>query len=415
MKGVKKVKKFDRIKLDRLMVRYIFLIAVLILILFNYQTIFSWFGRIWLVLTPFISGIIIAYVLNILMVKFEESFAPGNEHPMVNAIRRPISIILSILIIILVLIFVIGLVVPQIYNVITAAISAIPQVISAIESFLDSIEQLLPEGSQGLFGGVESAWLEISNRLGSFGLNSFSGVINTTLSTVGSVTSFLINLFLAFIFAFYILMSKERLFDQFTRLVMTYTSEAAARRIFYVLTTIDESFTSFLTGEVIDATILGTLVTVGMWIFRFPYAGMIGVLTGVFALIPLLGAYISGAIGLVLISVQSLSQAFWFLLFIIIIQQIEGNIIYPRVVGSSLGLPGMWVLFAVTVGGGLMGIPGMLLGVPIASATYKILRRDVRERERYSLEERKKFIRDAKQDSFKRVAEEYEEIEFYSQ
>lgn len=401
-------------KLDRLVVRYILLIAGLVLILFNYQTIFSWLGRLWIVLTPVITGVIIAYILNILMVKFESSFAPGRDHPLVNAIRRPISIILSIMVIILVLIFVLGLVVPQIYNVITAAISAIPQVISAIERFLDNIEQLLPEESQRLFGGVESAWVEISDRLGSFGLNSFSGVINTTLSTVGSVTSFLINLFLGLIFAFYILMSKERLIDQFTRMVTTYMSEAAARRIFYVLTTVDESFTSFLTGEVIDATILGTLVTIGMWIFRFPYAGMIGVLTGVFALIPLLGAYISGAIGIVLISVHSLSQALWFLIFIIIIQQIEGNIIYPRVVGSSLGLPGMWVLFAVTVGGGLMGIPGMLLGVPIASATYKILRRDVRERERYSLEERKKFIRDAKQDSFKRVAEEYEEAESLS-
>lgn len=406
MKGVK-----DLRKLDRLMVRYILLIAAIVLILFNYQTIFDWLGNLWIVLTPVVSGAIIAYILNILMVIFERSFAPGNDNVIVKAVRRPISIVLSLMVIILVLIFVLGLVVPQIYNVITAAISAIPQIVSGVEKFLDNIEQLLPEGSQRLFGGVEVAWLEISEGLGNLGFNSFTGVINTTLSTVGSVTSFLINLFLAFIFSFYILMSKERLIDQFTRLVTTYTSEATSRRIFYVLTTVDESFTSFLTGEVIEAIILGTLVTIGMWVFRFPYAGMIGVLTGVFALIPLLGAYISGAIGLILISVQSLSQALWFLIFIIIVQQIEGNIIYPRVVGGSLGLPGMWVLFAVTVGGGLMGIPGMLLGVPLASASYKILRRDVRERELYSLEERKKILREAKRDSFKRVAEEYEDVE----
>ncbi|MGX7108371.1 AI-2E family transporter [Facklamia miroungae] len=392
-------------KLDKIVVRYIFLIAGLVLAIFNYQLIFAWIDRIFTVFLPILSGLAIAYVLNILMVRYEKLLTQPSTQKWIKPYRRPIAILLSIVTIILVLLFVLGLVLPQVYNVLTEVISAVPFQITRLEETVTNFEKMLPSESMEFLGRFQLDWADILKNVQDWGNRFITSVVNTTLSTVGSLTTIIINGVVAFIFSIYLLLSKEKLLDQFLRLVTTYTSKPVARRIFYVLTTIDDSFKHFFTGAVIDATILGILVTTGMWIFRFPYAGMIGSLTGFFALVPMLGAYISGAIGAILISVHSVPQALWFIIFVICVQQFEGNVIYPRVVGGSIGLPGMWVLFAVTIGGGLFGVPGMLLGVPLASAFYKIVKRDVLERERYSYEERQKLLHIAKYDSFKQVAD----------
>lgn len=403
MKGEVTLKPID--KLDKIVVRYIFLIAGLVLAIFNYQLIFAWIDRIFTVFLPILSGLAIAYVLNILMVRYEKLLTQPSTQKWIKPYRRPIAILLSIVTIILVLLFVLGLVLPQVYNVLTEVISAVPFQITRLEETVTNFEKMLPSESMEFLGRFQLDWADILKNVQDWGNRFITSVVNTTLSTVGSLTTIIINGVVAFIFSIYLLLSKEKLLDQFLRLVTTYTSKPVARRIFYVLTTIDDSFKHFFTGAVIDATILGILVTTGMWIFRFPYAGMIGSLTGFFALVPMLGAYISGAIGAILISVHSVPQALWFIIFVICVQQFEGNVIYPRVVGGSIGLPGMWVLFAVTIGGGLFGVPGMLLGVPLASAFYKIVKRDVLERERYSYEERQKLLHIAKYDSFKQVAD----------
>ncbi|MBG9980037.1 AI-2E family transporter [Facklamia sp. DSM 111018] len=396
-------------KLDRIVVRYILLIAGLVLLIFNYQLIFAWIGKLWSVLTPIIAGIAIAYVLNILMVKYEKVLWKKTKKPILLKLRRPFAIMLSFLTIIIVLLFVLGLVIPQVYNVFSEAVSAVPVLFEKLELSLNNLEEWLPDESNEFLKRFQIDWDMMLRNIRDWSNTLVSGIVNTTISTVGSLAGFLINAVLALIFSFYLLLSKEKLMDQFIRLVTTYTKAPTSRRIFYLLTTLDDSFKHFLTGEVIDATILGMLVTLGMWVFRFPYAGMIGALTGVFALVPMLGAYISGTIGMLLISVQSIPQALWFIVFIVVVQQFEGNVVYPRVVGESLGLPGMWVLFAVTIGGGLFGIPGMLLGVPLASATYKIIRKDVKEREKYSLAERKSFIKMARNDSLKQVEDDIED------
>ncbi|MGF3066123.1 AI-2E family transporter [Facklamia sp. P12945] len=401
------MKQIDR--LDKIVVRYIFLIAGLVLAIFNYDVIFSWINRLGQVFLPILSGLAIAYVLNILMVRYEDLLKKVSDKSWIKPYRRPIAILLSLITIILVLLFVLGLVLPQVYNVITEFITAVPFQITRIEEALTNLEKMLPAESMEFLDRFEINWADILKSIQDMGNRFITGVVNTTLSTVGSLTSIIINGVLAFIFSIYLLLSKEKLMDQFLRIVTTYTSKPVSRRIFYVLTTLNDSFKHFFTGSVIEAIILGFLVTVGMWIFRFPYAGMIGSLTGFFALVPMLGAYISGAIGALLISVQSVPQALWFIIFIILIQQFEGNVIYPRVVGGSIGLPGMWVLFAVTIGGGLYGVAGMLLGVPIASAIYKIIKRDVLERETYSYEERQKLLHIAKYDSFKQVADDNQE------
>ena len=153
------------------------------------------------------------------------------------------------------------------------------------------------------------------------------------------------------------------------------------KRLLHVLKVMDESFSNFIIGSVTEATILGTLVTIGMLVIRLPYASMIGVLAGVFALIPVLGAYISATIGTLMILAISPSQALVFLVFILVVQQFEGNVVYPRVVGDSIGLPGIWVIIAVTLFGGLFGIQGMLVGVPLAATVYKLIREAVVARE----------------------------------
>ncbi|MCR8968779.1 AI-2E family transporter [Facklamia sp. 7083-14-GEN3] len=411
-KGEVILKQID--KLDKIVVRYILLIAGLVLAIFNYDVIFSWINRLGQVFLPILSGLAIAYVLNILMVRFEELLKKASDKSWIKPYRRPIAILLSLVTIILVLLFVLGLVLPQVYNVITEFITAVPFQITRIEEAVTNLERMLPSESMEFLDRFEINWTDILNNIQDMGNRFITGVVNTTLSTVGSLTSIIINGVLAFIFSIYLLLSKEKLMDQFLRIVTTYTSKPVSRRIFYVLTTLNDSFKHFFTGSVIEAIILGFLVTVGMWIFRFPYAGMIGSLTGFFALVPMLGAYISGAIGALLISVQSVPQALWFIIFIILVQQFEGNVIYPRVVGGSIGLPGMWVLFAVTIGGGLYGVAGMLLGVPLASAIYKIIKRDVLERETYSYEERQKLLHIAKYDSFKQVSDDNEQTDHNS-
>ena len=182
------------------------------------------------------------------------------------------------------------------------------------------------------------------------------------------------------IFAVYILFNKEKLASQADRLMRSYMKPKSEERFRYFCATADKCFSSFIVGQCTEAVILGLLCAIGMAILRIPYASTIGTLIGATALIPIVGAYIGAAVGALMIVVVDPIKALWFLIFLVILQQVEGNVIYPKVVGSSVGLPGMWVLAAVTVGGGLGGIGGMLLGVPAAATVYKLLENDVHRR-----------------------------------
>ena len=370
-------------KLDRLLIKYILFIAAVVLIVFNYEQVLVWLSRIWLILSPVIIGGVMAYILNILMVKFESWYFPSNQKKIVVKTRRPVSILLAMATIILVVFLVVGLVVPQVISVIATLIENIPTIFERIQAWFTEYEQLFPEAAT-LMDQFNIDWGQMVRNAVTFVNNITASILETTLSTVGSLAGIVINLVLSFIVSIYILMSKEKLASQFDRMLKVYLNERNYRKYRYVLSQFDDSFRHYITGVVVEALILGAMVTVGMWIFRFPYAAMIGALTGFLAIIPMLGAYLSGAIGALLISVESPVQALLFILFTIVVQQIEGNIIYPKVVGSSIGLPGLFVLIAVTIGGGLMGIPGMIISVPLASALFKLLKNDVKDREAMS-------------------------------
>lgn len=367
-------------KLDKLIIKYILFIAVVILVVFNYEQVFGYAQTMLKILSPIIIGVVMAYVLNILMVRFEKIWFPQSTSKWAIKSRRPISILFAILTIILVLLIVLGLVIPQVLGVLTTLIEAIPKAFNQIQEWFTNSEQRFPELAI-ILDRFELNWGQVVQDTVAFINGLTTRIVETTIATAGSIASVIINLVLSLIVSIYILSSKESLLRQGNRVLKAYLPEKRYRRTRYVLSVLDESFSHFITGEVLEAFILGMMVAIGMWIFRFPYATMIGALTGVMALIPMLGAWISGVIGFVLITVQSPVQGFAFLLFIVIIQQLEGNIIYPKIVGDKIGLPGMWVLIAVTLGAGFAGIPGMLVSVPLASAIYKLLKLDVKHRE----------------------------------
>ena len=355
-------------------------IIALCLIVLNWSTIVSWLGQVWSIAYPITLGAMMAYVVNILMSLYEKYLWPHADKDWLAKIRRPIAIVLALLTILAIIALTLGLIIPQLVAVVTNFMEILPRLFQSLDRLLERYEDLYPE-IVSYMGNLDLNWQNMVRRTVSFAQGLTSSLIGSTIGAVTSVASWIVTIFIAIIITFYILMSKERLGQQFHRLTKAYLKDKRYNQIHYILAMVNDAFYNFIAGEVVEAAILGCMVGFGMWIFGFPYASMIGVLTGVTAIIPLLGAYISGGLGFLLILMHSPIQALLFVVFIVVVQQIEGNLIYPKVVGNSLGLPGMWVLIAVTVGGGLMGVAGMLIGVPIASAGYRLLKFDVNYRE----------------------------------
>src|SRR5699024_3059485 len=379
----------NKIKKDLFdIIKYLFIAGLIVLAIVNFDRLKNIFSYLLTISMPIILGFIIAYILNIPMVMLEKLYFPNSDSIVVKKTRRPVSILVSIIIITVVLIFILNLVIPQLISVFGRIIEIIPVLANGIQSWVIENEEIFPPLAE-FVETFQIDWQNIVTNMISIVNRFTTNIIETTLSTVGSVFSIVVNLFLSLMISLYVLMSKETLGRQFRILSETYLPERGHKGLMYVLEVTDYSFRHFITGEVLEALILGSLVTVGMWIFQFPYASMIGALTGVTALIPVLGAYISGAIGFIMILVDSPIKALTFLVFIIVIQQLEGNLIYPRVVGGSIGLPGLWVLISITIGGGLLGIWGMLLAVPLVSTLFKLLKNDIeyRRNNRYQEQE----------------------------
>ena len=211
-------------------------------------------------------------------------------------------------------------------------------------------------------------------------LNVLSGLGPHLLELTSGLVSMVVTIVLALVFSVYMLSGKERLLAQCRRMLRAYVPETIAVPLLEVVRLTGSTFSRFVTGQLIEACILGGLCAIGMLFIQADYAPLIGVVVGFSALIPVAGAYLGALLSAVLLVMVSPLKALTFLVFLVILQQIEGNVIYPKVVGSSLGLPGIWVLAAVTVGGGLMGLAGVLFSVPIASVVYTLLKRDMRKR-----------------------------------
>ncbi len=333
------------------------------------------------VFIPFIIGGSLAYILTLPINFIEEKGEEwlGGRKPWF----RPLSILLSFLLVIAVFLAIIFLILPDLQQTISSFIRVVPgtvtTIINSITGYLDNHPEVV-NYIQELDIDINSIQQQLINYAQSFA----SGLLNSTVSIISTTVSSVINVFIAIIFAIYILMKKETIVRQVKKLVYGFSSLKVGNYLVNVGRKANDIFSSFIGGQIIEAIILGVLVYIGMLLFNFPYPLSVSVLTGAFALIPVYGAILGGVVGFILISVVSFSKALWFIVFIVVIQQIEGNIIYPRVVGSSLGLPGIWVMMTVTVGGALFGLTGMLVSVPIVSLIYSLLQAQVN----YNLEKK---------------------------
>lgn len=342
----------------------------------NFNLLGKLLGIILNILSPFILGACLAFVLNIPMSFFERKLSKMKSKKgkkiKNKKLLRMMSIIFAILVILLVLTLIITLIVPELVNIGKMLIDNVPYYTEKITELFEQSGKDISDISNMLQKASINKE-EIKTQI----INQISGLLTSSISIIGNIVGAVANFFIGIIFSIYILIDKEKLQKQAKKMLYAYLSEKKANKIMKIAGVSSSTFKNFFTVQCLEATILGTLCMIGMLILSIPYAVSIGILIGVTALIPIVGAFIGVIIGMILILSVEPIKVVTFVIFFLILQQIEGNLIYPRVVGSSVGLPGMWVLVAVSVGGSLGGILGMLLGVPIASIIYTLLKEDV--------------------------------------
>lgn len=325
---------------------------------------------------PFILGGAMAFILNIPLHFLENKlFAKAKKKKIV----RPLSLVLSILFVLAILQIVLVVVLPEIATTI-ASIS------KNIEAFLPKLEQWItdafPDGEQiGLWiDSLEFNWDNIIQSAVNFLKNGAGNVLSSTVTVAKTVINSLMNFFVGFVFACYILLQKEKLSVQVKKVLYAFLPRHAVEKTLQVAALSYKTFSNFVTGQCLEAVILGTMFFVSMSVLRFPYALLVGVLIAFTALIPIFGAFIGCVLGTFLILVSNPVQAIGFVILFFVLQQVEGNLIYPHVVGGSVGLPSIWVLVAVTVGGSLMGVVGMLIFIPLSSVLYALFKGWVHKR-----------------------------------
>ena len=317
---------------------------------------------------PLLIGCMIAYVVNILMCFYEKGYARICRMAAIAPLQRPLCMTLSYLSLVLVILILWWMIVPQLLSCIRIIATDFPQVLELLCEWANEHLQM----DLGM-GNEIRAWMNEPFCWDTLivKIPRLAKGMKTSLEKLGS---WLLIFLPGLMFSFYLLAAKEALLRMGSSLIDRCFGVFQGKKIRYVLTVLNQSFHHFLAGQTIEAVILGMLCTIGMWILRLPYAAMIGCLVGVTALLPVIGAYIGAAAGACMLLTVSPVKALVFLIFLTILQQIEGNFIYPRVVGHSIGLPGIWVLAAVIVGGGAFGIWGILFAVPLAAAIYRLLR-----------------------------------------
>lgn len=323
---------------------------------------------------PLLLGCVLAYAINILMSFYESHYFPRKTSPALVKSRRPVCMLAAFLTLAVLLIFVVKLVIPELVSCIKLLAGQIPAVVDTLLAWLER-KNIVPEDILASLQTVD--WQARAEQILGILTSGISSVLDVAITAAFSVFSGAVTLLLALIFSIYLLLGKEKLGGQLHRLMLRYVKPGIYAKVRYVLSVLNDSFHNYIVGQCTEAIILGALCTISMLVLRLPYATMTGTVIAFTALIPVAGAYIGAGVGAFMILTVSPIKAIIFLIFIVVLQQLEGNLIYPRVVVSSLGLPVIWVLTAVTVGGGLMGIAGMLLCVPLAAALYRLLKEDV--------------------------------------
>lgn len=323
---------------------------------------------------PLLIGCVVAYIINILMSLYEKHYFPKTKKEKLRKSRRPVCMLSAFFTLFIIVALLIKLVVPELIACVELLIAQIPNAVNFLVDWLETID-IVPEDILTSLENID--WESKMEQIIRVLYSGLGNMMGTAINMVSSVFSRIVTALFAIIFSIYLLTGKEKLADQFNRVMKRYMRERLYSKICYVLSVLNDCFHKYIVGQCTEAVILGILCSIGMLILRLPYATMIGALIAFTALIPVAGAYIGAGVGAFMILTVSPIKAVVFLIFLVILQQLEGNLIYPRVVGSSMGLPAIWVLAAVTVGGGVLGIPGMLMSVPLAAAAYRLLKEDV--------------------------------------
>ena len=365
-------------KNKKTIIELIIFTVVIIFAFVNIEALWSFITYIIKIFMPFIIGVMIAFVLNVLLNVVENKlFKKLNEKngKVWKKIKRPTSLITTFIIIIALIAFILGLLIPQLKNTATIFTENFDSYKKESIKILDKIG-IDDKDIKVLNKNIEKIKGEVTSYVG----DNKQEIVQTTFGVASSVVGTITSLVLGIVFAIYILAKKEDLARQSKKILKAYFPEKKEKRIREIADLSNKTFGNFISGQCLEALIIGVLCFIGMFILQIPYASTISVLVGFTALIPVFGAFIGTVIGAFLILMVDPTKAIIFIIFILILQQLEGNLIYPKVVGKSVGLPGIWVMVAVTVGASIAGVLGMLLSVPICSVLYSILKTDVNNR-----------------------------------
>ena len=365
--------KDDKIK------KNIFVGAVLILIfflLYNITSIYAAFLKVVNIFIPFIIGGAIAFVLNVPMKKLESYFFKSKDKDPSSGwgkLRRALSMIITIFLALIVIVLILYMVIPQLVSTISQLVKQIPTGVNTITAWAEGKFEKYPV-IMDVIESLAANWQAIVEKVTGVLKDYFSVVIEGGVSAVTGILSGITNVLIGLVFAIYILIQKEHLYRQLLKLLYTFLSKESADRLIDFGAITSRTFAKFVSGQCVEAIILGLMFFITMTICRLPYALLISLIISVSALIPIVGAFIGCGIGFLLILIENPLKALIFLGVFLVLQQVEGNLIYPKVVGSSVGLPGIWVLVSVTVGGSLFGVTGMIIFIPLASVTYALVR-----------------------------------------
>lgn len=372
---MEKIVDFSKLSMKKIRELIVFT-ALIVVALWKFDVVLGVIRAIWGIIFPFVLGGAIAFVINVPMSFLEKKlFGKAKEKGSKAAgkLARPVSLLLTIVLVVGVIVLVMFGLIPQLTETIGSLMNSIadfiPQMQSWVREFTHNNREIMDLVNQMEFNpnkAIQWGMSILGNGAGNF--------MNTTMTAVGSIVSGVTTFFIAFSFACYILFQKEKLHVQVRKVFFAFISKRKAEVILEVCSLIYRTFANFLTGQCLEAVILGSMFVITLSILKMPYALLIGIIIAFTALIPIFGAFIGCALGCLLIFMVSPKQAILFILVFLILQQIEGNLIYPHVVGSSVGLPSIWVLAAVTIGGNLLGIVGMLVFIPLVSVLYTLFR-----------------------------------------
>lgn len=345
---------------------------VLFGVVMNFQKSLAVVGWLFKLILPFILGFSLAFIINVIMVPIEEQlkklFKNKDFIP-----ERGIALMISLALIILAVSFLLFLVIPELKNTVSMVSERLPEMAKKFDTwqgnYIKNIPFKLPD--------IKMNWDNVTEWVRSFIGRGGSAIFSTTVDISSSILNIFFNIVIGFVFSIYLLLQKEKLTRQVKDTLFRFLSENKVKKIIKLGNRSQEIFSNFIRGQFLDAVIIGVLTFIGMLVLSLPHPLVISALVGFTAIIPVFGALIGTGIGVFLILIVSPIKALWFLIFLLVLQQIEGNIIYPKIVGESIGLPGIWVFAAVTIGASAYGIIGMLIGVPLCSLLYSILKEKV--------------------------------------